>query len=63
MIKRILARLEFDRRLAERRNKEDEKILSSLVVFNKDERKALRSMERRKHLRRKADVRRRVAAL
>ena len=63
MLKKILARLELDRRRKERRNKAAEKILSSLLVFNKDERKALRLMERRKNLRRKADVRRRVAAL
>ena len=63
MLKKTLARLELDRRRKERRNKAAEKILSSLLVFNKDERKALRLMERRKNLRRKADVRRRVAAL
>jgi hypothetical protein len=63
MLKKILARLELDRRRAERRDKAAEKILSSLLVFTGDERKALRSMERRKNLRRKEDVRRRVAAL
>lgn len=67
MTRKVLARLrpapDSNRRKAVRRAVQPDAILSSFLVFDRQERQTLSAMERRKALRRKEDVRRRVAAL
>lgn len=59
--KQVLARVNGDRRGADRRDTVSEPVLSVLQVFEPAERNAFKRLERRKALRREDDVRRRVA--
>lgn len=57
----VLARVNGDRRGLDRRDSRAEPLLSTLQVFERAERNAFKRLDRRKALRRYADVRRRVA--
>jgi len=58
---RALARINSDRRGADRREAAAEPLLSTLQVFERAERNAFKRLDRRAALRRYDDVRRRVA--
>lgn len=58
----VLARVNGDRRGGDRRDAPAEPLLSTLQVFERAERNAFKRLNRRKALRRHADVRRRVAS-
>ncbi len=58
---RVLARVNGDLRGADRRDGAAEPLLSTLLVFERSERNSFKRLDRRKVLRRYADVRRRVA--
>ena len=59
--KTSLGRVTRDRRSEDRREALDEPTLSALVAFERAERNSFKRLDRRKVLRRYADVRRRIA--
>ncbi|MFH2005539.1 MAG: hypothetical protein ABI333_03020 [bacterium] len=59
--KTVLARVTVDQRGADRREQQDEPVLSSLEVFEREERNSFKRLDRRRSLRRNVDVRRRIA--
>ena len=61
--KQVLARVTGDRRDADRRELQDEQVLSSLEAFEREERNSFKRLDRRRALRRKIDIRRRIARL
>jgi hypothetical protein len=63
MHQRTLGRLAQDRRRHPRREQDARETLANQFVFDKDERLALKALERRRDVRRRSDVRGRLAAL
>ena len=63
MKQQTLARIGSDRRCRRRRRESPVELLTTVVAFESGERAVLKQMDRRRSLRREADVRRRVARL
>jgi len=63
MQQRTLGRLAQDRRRDPRREQDARETLASQFAFDKNERLALKAIERRRDMRRRSDVRGRQAAL